>query len=148
MEAVAAVSSVGGIVSIAGQVLSGIRKLREFFKDYGSASKSIDRFLRDLNSLIQTLEDVKDVVLKLENVSTFGAKTVLSSLQIQLEDCSKNVYDWVRVGAEHRPQSVSGSKAVFKKFLVAVNKECMTDIFKDIESHKDNIGLKLSLIGR
>ena len=148
MEAVAAVSSVAGIVSLAGQALDGILKLRGFFKEYGSASKSIDRFLRDLNSLIQTLEDVKDVVLKLENVSTFGAKSVLSSLQIQLEDCSKDVYDWVRVGGEHRPQSVSGSKAMFKKFLVAVNKECIADIFKDIESHKHNIGLKLSLIGR
>ena len=37
---------------------------------------------------------------------------------------------------------------MFKKFLVAVNKERITDIFRDIASHKANISLKFSMLGR
>lgn len=152
MEAVAAASSIAGIVSLAGQALSGIVKLRGFFQDCASASKTIDRFLRDLNSLIQTLEDVKEIVSKLEKTVavTFDTKTILSSLQIQLEDCAKDVYEWVKVAGAQHPEfaSARGGKARFKKFLVAVNKESLTDIFKEICSHKENITLKLSVIGR
>jgi hypothetical protein len=102
MEAVAAASSIAGLVSLAGQALEGILKLRGFFKDCASASKTVDRFLRDLNSLIQTLEDVKSLVPRLEKVasSTFNNKTMITSLQIQLEDCSKDVYEWVRIASE------------------------------------------------
>lgn len=150
MEAVAAASSIAGIVSLAGQALDGIIKLRGFFKDCASSSKTIDRFLRDLNSLIQTLEDVKSIIASLESVAlkSFDCKSILSSLQIQLEDCSKDVYDWVRIASEQHPRLATGSKATFKKFLVAANKDSIEGIFKEIASHKENITLKLSIIGR
>jgi hypothetical protein len=98
--------------------------------------------------LIQTLEDVKEIAVKLDNVSGFDAKSMLASLEIQLEDCAKDIYHWVRIGGENRPESVKGCKAVFKKILVASSKDSMVDIFRAIASHKDNISLKLSAIGK
>jgi hypothetical protein len=148
MEAIAAVSNVASIISLAVNAVNGTIRLRGFFKDYASASKSVDRFLCELNSLIHTLEGVTDIVLKLDNMSSFEEKAILLSLEGQLRDCEKDVYGWVRIGSEYRPRSVSGSKAMFKKFLVAVNKERITDIFRDIASHKANISLKLSMLGR
>ena len=148
MEAVAAASSVAGIVSLAGQALNGIVKLRRFFVDAASAVKTIDRFLRDLNGLIQTLEDVGVIVGKLENAPNFDSQSILSSLEIQLEDCSKDVYNWVRIASEQHPKFAVGTKATFKKFLVAINKDNITDIFKEVAAHQDNITLKLSIIGR
>lgn len=156
MEAVAAASSIAGIVSLAGQALSGIVKLRAFFQNCTSASKTIERLLRDLNSLIQTLEDVREIVLKLDETAavTFDTKSILSSLQIQLEDCTKDVYDWVKKAEEQHPEfgsgrgGLQGSKRRFKEFFVAVNKESLTDIFREIGNHKENITLKLSVIGR
>ena len=148
MEAIAAASSIAGIVSLAGEALNGIIKLRGFFKDCASASKTIDRFLRDLNSLIGTLEDVKSIVVRLEGAVAFDTKSILSSLQIQLEDCTKDVYIWVAIASEQHPKFAVGSKATFKKFLVAANKESISDIFKEISSHRDNIALKLSIVGR
>ena len=150
MEAVAAASSVAGIVAIAGQALEGIIKLRGLFKDCASSSKAIDRFLRDLNSLIQTLEDMRWIVTAIEGaiLGCLDCKPILSSLQIQLEDCSKDVYDWLRMASEQHPKFASGSKATFKRFLVAANKESIEGILKEIESHKGNIRLKLSIIGR
>lgn len=150
MEAVAAAATIAGLISLAGQALEGIVQLHGFFKDCASASKTIDRFLRDLNSLIQAIEDVKAIVARLENVSasTFDNRTILSSLQIQLEDCSKDVYEWVRIASELHVKFTTGGKAVFRRFLVAVNKESITDIFREIGNHKDGLILKLSLIGR
>jgi hypothetical protein len=72
---------------------TGPPKLRGSLKDYASASKSTDRFLCELNSLIQTLEDVTDIVLKLDNMSSFEEKAILLSLEGQLRDCAKDVHD-------------------------------------------------------
>ena len=150
MEAVAAASSIAGLVSLVGQALDGIMKLRAFFKSCTIASKTVDRFLRDLNSLIQTLEEVKNIVARLENVpaSTFDNEAMISSLQYQLEGCSKDIYDWVQIASEQHSKFSNGSKAVFKRFMVAVNKESYADILREIGSHRDGLMLKLSLIGR
>lgn len=150
MEVIGATANIAAIVSIAGQALDGIIRLRAFFKDCASASKTIDRFLRDLNSLIQTLEDVKCIISTLGDAgpTSFERRTILSSLHIQLEDCSKDAYDWVRIAAEQHPKLTTGSKATFKKFLVAANKDSIEGVFKEITSHRENITLKLSVIGR
>lgn len=150
MEAIAAAASIFQILQVAGQALDSTVKLRAFFKDCASSSKTIDRFLRDLNSLIHPLEDVKGIVAPLEvaTPASFDCKTILSSLQIQLEDCSKDVYDWIRIASEQHPKFAPVSKATFKKFLVATNKESIVGIFKEIAGHKGNITLKLSIIGR
>jgi hypothetical protein len=79
MEAIAAVSNVASIISLAVNAVNGTITLRGFFKDYASASKSVDRFLCELNSLIQTLKDVTDIVLKLDNMSSFEEKAILHS---------------------------------------------------------------------
>lgn len=150
MEAVAAASSIAGLVSLAGQALDGILKRRGFFKDCVSASKTVDRFLRDLNSLIQTLEDVKSIITRLKNAtaSTFNNKAMISSLQIQLEDCSKDVHEWIWIASEQHAKFPKDNKAIFKRFMVAVNKESYADIFKEIGNHRDALAPKLSLIGR
>ena len=88
------------------------------------------------------------VVGKLENAPNFDSQSILSSLEIQLEDCSKDVYNWVRIASEQHPKFAVGTKATFKKFLVATNKDNITDIFKEVAAHQDNITLKLSIIGR
>src|ERR1700679_3028894 len=95
MELAGAAASITGILAFAGQAIQGIQKLRNFFQSCAKASKSIDRFLRDLNALIQCLEEVKDIVAKLNNASGFVADSLLTSLEIQLEDCSKDVHLWV-----------------------------------------------------
>ena len=46
MEAVAAASSVAGLVSLDGQALDGIVKLRRFFIDCAPGLKTVDLFLR------------------------------------------------------------------------------------------------------
>lgn len=150
MEVVAAVSSIAGIVALAGQILSGIVALQGVFDAFTQASRTITKFISALKSLLDSVQDVKDLVLKLEQAKTFIAKSILTSLQVQLEDCSKDVAQWVKVANSSQPKSGKPSSfdTVLKKFLVALKKDSFDGIFKEITGHKDNISIKLSVIGR
>jgi hypothetical protein len=149
MEAVAAVSSVAGILSLVGQALNGIVTLRGFYQECASASHFIQKFLKRLNDLIQILEDVKELMKKLEaSPSRAVADNVLASLRIQIEDCGKDVYRWLEMARKSMPGSTTGTKASFKCFLLALEKQKITDVYVEIAAHKDNIMTKLSVIGR
>jgi hypothetical protein len=150
MEVLGAIASVAGILGFTGQALDGSLKLRVFFAECAKASRSIARFLNELNSLIQTLEDVKDILRSLEKdvAKDDLAGSILVSLQIQLDDCSKEVYDWVNKASALHPETSSGTKQSFKKFLVAVKKPDRDEICGVISKHRQNITTKLSVIGR
>ena len=149
MDAVAAVSSIAGILSLVGQALNGIVTLRGFYQDCSAASQSIQRFLKRLNELIQILEDVKELMSKLEQSSSKAVSdNVLASLRIQIEDCSNDVYKWLDTARISMDGSSTGTKATFKRFLFALEKRKIVDIYGEIAIHKDNIVTKLSFIGR
>jgi hypothetical protein len=149
MEAAAAVASIAGILSLTGQAVNGIIVLRGFFQDCASESHSIERFLKRLNDLIQILEHASDLMTKLRTVPLkIVPESILASLQIQLDDCNKDVYRWLAMAKTCLPASNTGTKAAFKKFLVALERQRLTDIYVEISAHKDNIMTKLSVIGR
>ena len=152
MEAISVVASVAGVLAFAGQALNGLLKLRGFFIECSGASKSVSRFLKELNTLIETLENVKDILRSLQAVDEARdsiAESILASLQIQLDDCSKEVHEWVNKAADLHPESSSsGTKQTFKKFLVAVKKKDQEDMCLEISKHRLNIATKLSVIGR
>jgi hypothetical protein len=149
MEVIASVASVGGIVSLAGQTLTGITTLRDFFTNWSSASKTIERFLRELNTLILAVEHVKELATSTnEALGRASSSSILASLRIQVEDCSNDVYRWLEIARRYQPDANSGAKASFKKFLVALNKQGLTDIFTAISAHKESLVLKMSVVGR
>lgn len=67
MEVIGSVSAIAGVLSIAGQTLDGMLKLRAFFQDCAVASNQISSFLHRLNSLIQVIVEVKDLIGKLNS---------------------------------------------------------------------------------
>ena len=75
-------------------------------------------------------------------------ESILASLQIQLDDCNKDVYGRLATAKTCLPASNTGTKAAFKKFLVALERQRITDIYVEISVHKENIMTKLSVIGR
>jgi hypothetical protein len=88
MEAASAIASVTGIVRFAGQAIDGILKLRRLFKHSPGASMSVARWLSDLNLLLQTLENVKDIVAKFDGFphgpTQQSSRHILPSLRIQI----------------------------------------------------------------
>jgi hypothetical protein len=149
MEAVGAIASIAGILSLTGQAMNGIIILRGFFQSCSSESRSIERFLKRLNELIQILEHASDLIAKLRAApSKIVPESILASLQIQLDDCNKDVYGWLATAKTCLPASNTGTKAAFKKFLVALERQRITDIYVEISAYKENIMTKLSVIGR
>jgi hypothetical protein len=148
MEVVAAVSSIAGILGFAGQTITGIIRLNDFFQDCRSASKTIDQFLRELDTLKQTIEQVHGLTSKLDDRGGSALQGTLASLQIQLEDCNIDIDRWVEEAKKSLSFFGRRVKSAFKKFLVAVNKKSIKGIFTEIRIYRENISLKLSIIGR
>lgn len=145
MEVVAAASSVAGILSLLSQSINGATKLRDVFSNIYLASGTISRFLHDIDSLLQALQGAKDIVEKLP--TDFGGSQA-TSLVIQLEYCTKDVYRLLETASSLRPASEVGAKAWFKKFWIAVNKNSLIDAREELERHKLAINLSLTVLGR
>jgi hypothetical protein len=112
MDAVAGASSIAGILSLAGPSVNGIIALRSFFQECAAALHSVERFLKHLNELIRSLEDVRELIKKPENAPTKQIPdTVLASLQGQVNDCSKDVHAWLAMARKLHPALGNGSKA-------------------------------------
>lgn len=148
MEAVAAVSSVAGIASLVGQALVGLSSLYDFFKDCRDASKTIDQFVRAVVSLERTIKDVESLVHSAKNVHQASIDSNLASLAIHMEDCTKDINRWLKEAQSCHPGYGPWTKSVFKKFLVAVKKQSIKDVFQEIAVHRESISLILITTGR
>lgn len=152
MEVIGSLSAILGIVGIAGQALNGAIKLRGFFEDYSEASANIEKFIRGLNSLIQVISDVNSILEKLSDAnskSVPGFEVALTSLKIQLEDCSKDLERLLILARESYPDhALAKGEIVLRKISVAVKRKKLQQLFPEIESHKSSISLKLSVIAR
>ena len=145
MEAVAAAASIAGIITVVGQSIDGLIKFSDFFSDISSASKTISRLLADINSLIQVLEDIGDV---LERAQARRRDKNLAALDIKLADCAKDVQVWLATARLLRPSSDSGGKALLRKFRLAVNNTAIQTIREEIGRHKQTLCLSLAVFGR
>lgn len=65
MEALGAASSIAGLLSLVGQSIDGILKLRGFVKDAKGASKTVATFLRDVDSFQQSLSQIQHLLQQL-----------------------------------------------------------------------------------
>jgi hypothetical protein len=147
MEVVTAIASIAGIASFVGQAIGGLSKLSNFFKDCRNVSKTADRFLRDVSALEKALKDVEAFLTQAQTLSDAFHGTDLASLTINVEDCSKDAQRWVKE-AEGLGLTSGNSKSWFKKFLVAVKKESIKDIFEEIKNHRSSIMFSLLATGR
>ncbi len=145
MEAVAAAASIAGIVTVVGQSIDGLIKFSDFFSDFSSASKTISRLLDDINSLIQVLRDIGDV---LERAEARRSDQNFALLDIKLEDCAKDVQIWLATARILRPASNTGGKAWLKKFRLAVNNTAIQTIRGEIGKHNQTLCLSLAVFGR
>ena len=146
MEAIAATASIAGIITVVGQSIDGLIKFSDFFSDVSSASKTISRLLNDINSLIQVLEDIRNVF---EQAQARRSGRELAQLDIKLEDCAKDVQVWLVTARLLRPGgSDSGGKAWLRKFRLAVNSTAIQTIREEIGRHRQTLCLSLAVFGR
>ena len=145
MEAVAAASSVAGILSLLGQSIDGVSKLRGFLLNVSGASKHVSLFLYDINCLLEALHAGKQLVDKLPEDFKDGQ---ITALQVQLDFCTTDVHRLLEIARSLRPASEVGAKAWLKKFFTAVNKVVLRNAREDLERHRQAIELSLIVLGR
>ena len=149
MEGVSAAASLIAILGLVGNGIQGLAKLQDFFEDAASASRTIERFLFDLNSLLQVLHEVERLLV---TISTFempdGLETNIASLQVQLESSNKDISKWLQKARGLRPASDKGQKAWFKKSMVAFSKGSINSIREEIKGDKHMIEVHLTILGR
>ncbi|MCJ1254665.1 hypothetical protein MMC24_002480 [Lignoscripta atroalba] len=149
MEVVSATASIAGIVSLAGQSIDGIIKLRNFFLDVSSASQTIELFLQDLNSLLRVLYDVERLLCMISASDLQGGSNVnVASLRVQLQSFNTDLVKWLRTARDLRPESGKRQMIWAKKLWVGINQSSVNNIRGEIGSHKQTIELNLSVLGR
>lgn len=144
MEAIAAISSIAGILSLLGQAIDNTTKLRNFLSEVSSASETAGQLLHDLDSLLQTLDAVNSLV-KLLPVEFKNSS--VASLHLRVEAYNKDVFNWFRVAKDIRPTQ-NGAKAWFKKLWIATNIKSVRDIRDELDRHKQALSLDLAILGR
>lgn len=145
MEAVAATASVVGILTFVAQSIESIIRLRDFYSKLSSSSRTVDRFLHDISALLHTLYGTENLLSKWPKYQT---DVNITSLHIQLEECSKDLSQWLATAQAMRSGTSRGGKSWFKNFWNAVNKSTVKDIRADISRHRHAINTSLALIGR
>lgn len=112
MEALAAASSIAGLLSLTGQCISGAQSLLSLYKNISSASSSVEKFLKDVNSLCRTLEDVRALLEKIQTQAPGLADEIsLTSLRLQLDDCNIEIGSWLRAAQSTMPPDGKGTRA-------------------------------------
>ena len=147
MEVIAAASSFAGILGLAGQCVGGLENLKNLFENIAGASKTVDGFLRDINSLLRTLHDVEVLLNTVSKKSSADeADADVASLQIHLEDCSRDVSSWLKTARDLRPSPGRGTKSWARKFWVAVNNQSVSGIRQEINCRRTEINTSLLLL--
>lgn len=146
MEVVGAAASVAGILTLVSQSIKGLLvKLKGFYAKLATASRTVDQFLQEFNSLLEALNGVEQILSRWPNGS---ADVHIASLHVQVEACSKDIFDWLRTARNMRPPTNKGGKAWFKRFWVAASNNEVKDIRFEISQHRHALNTSLALIGR
>lgn len=149
MEVFGAATGIAGLISLAGQTIQGIIKLKTFFVDVSRSQKTIAEFLHDIECLNRTLEDVRSLLLKMQRQTIISnSDGSVTTLEAYLKDCSTDIKEWIKVAEKIDPASKTGAEAFFKRFRVAVNKRGISDLGRRVTNHQQRIGTSISVLGR
>ncbi|OQO04107.1 hypothetical protein B0A48_10716 [Cryoendolithus antarcticus] len=149
MELVGVAGSVGGLLGLADQCIEDAVTLRTFWQDIKAASNTAANFLNDLNSLIQTLTDIKKLLESVRDEPALrdcGLDAV--TLRLHLEGCDGELRRWIATARKSRPDNGKGVKHWFKSFIIAIDKESLRDIRREIQSRRQCLDLALGVLGR
>ncbi|CAF9924673.1 hypothetical protein IMSHALPRED_006257 [Imshaugia aleurites] len=138
MEAIAAASSVAGKLSLLGQSIDRVSKLKKFLLNVSCASRTVSLFLYDINCLLEALHAAKQLVDKLPEDFK---DSQIAALQIQLDFCTADVHGLLESVSSLHPASEVGAKTWLKRFWDAVNKDVLRNAREDLERHRQAMRL-------
>ena len=150
MEAVAAVSSIAGIISLTIQGLQLIEKLKVFCAGLDGTETQL--FVKDLITSARILLDVKNLCKQIQDAESLAPMGGfrLASLQLQVEECTTDLQGWLDL--TQRPNKFGVPERTRYKlarmYMEAVTKNTRGDLRKRFRSHQENMKIALSMLGR
>ena len=148
MEVLAVGASIAGLLSLTAQCVSGAQKLVSLYQHVTSVSSTVDKLLKDINSLLRMLHDVEHLLRRMESEATYESDNLhMASLKLQLEDCNIDLASWLQV-AQKQQRGGKGARARFRDFWATVNQDKVKNIRVDIQMRRVEVGVALSAIGR
>lgn len=148
MEIISASASVAGLLTLAGQCVSGTVKLIQLYEATKQARQRSADFLADINSLLRTLHDVQILLQKIRSEASHDFHDLhMATLKMQLEDCDNDLRAWVAAAQAHEPGGRS-TKRLVKSIWSTVNERKSENIGLKIQKRKADISLALTALGR
>jgi hypothetical protein len=148
MEALGAAASVAGILSLVGQSIDGIIKLRGFVKDVKNSPKTLGTFLHNVDSFHTSLSQIQQLLNQLPEEQPIATTQLdLQTLNWQLEACAGDIKQWLDLSRMLDLKSSSAIEAFFKKLRVAANKDGFSEFHNQIARHQRGLNISLSVLG-
>lgn len=141
MEVVGTVASVGGIIALAGQTLSGLSKLYIFFKAYKDVLPNARAVMEELSALETVLQEAQSMASKTMSPLQ-GTSGVTDALYTGISRCQTTTHA-IETGLTALMDKSSGKFA--KKAKAAARRDYFAEIYRRLSTEKENLGLVLKL---
>jgi hypothetical protein len=141
MEVVGTVASVGGVIALAGQTLSGLSKLYIFFKAYKDVLPNARAAIEELSALETLLQEAQSMASKAVSPLQ-GTSGVTDALYTGISRCQTATHA-IETGLTALMDKSSGKFA--KKAKAAARRDYFAEIYRKLSTEKENLGLVLNL---
>jgi hypothetical protein len=148
MAVLGTTASAAGLLSLAGQCISGAQKLYDLHGRIADASKTVTTFRKDVKRLLRTLADVQGLLQSIQSGAIASDQAATTSLRLCLEDTQTDIEAWLHMALLYLPTSGKGTRAWFRKFWVAANEKSIKDIRSDMLGRRTELSLALATLGR
>ena len=151
MEPVSAVASVIAIICFAGKALTTISDLKEFCHHF--SQDATQDFLHDLQVTANVLTDVQTLAEKTRQASsTLHIEYRAEALVIQVDDCARDLTDWLIIALRMKKVQVDRmgnyvKLQLFNRILAAISRSSRASARERLRWHRENINTTLALFG-
>lgn len=138
-------SSVAGLISLAGLVIQSAISLHQYCHKYKTLSDQIGSLIQDLGLLQDVLQTIgrinSDTVIR----SSLHPKALLD-FEINIITCEKDLNMWLQALLELKQRDGRPLKQIAENLKTAANDGQFSQIRAKIASHRQQLGVQLSLI--
>lgn len=151
MEVVAGIAGVAGVVeilSLVGQAVHGILKLKEFAHRVSTASETVKSFLTALDSLEGALTAISDLLKRAPEKWLVGTEPQNTKrLTSQVESCRADVDEWVNEMPTYNPNSSRAIYSYIKKLRIASHEGTYSEFHRKVARHLQGMQMTLDILG-
>ena len=151
MEVVAGIAGVAGVVeilSLVGQAVHGILKLKEFARRVSTASETVKSFLEAMDSLENALKAISDLLKRAPEEWLVGTEAQNTKrLASQVAGCRADIDVWVNEMTIHDTNSPRAISSFIRKLQVASHEDTYSKFHMKVARHLQGMQMTLDILG-